>query len=158
MIYSDSDDEENSGEEFKPDKQMMQEKDDDFNPKDTHIPDIDDINSIGNMLFQKQEGTIRISGCAPNGINTSNLKSQLQQSMDLDIDLQCYSEVNTNFLNAKICRQFHEKSKAMDPHIRCTWSTSDITSPSDYKPGGTGIVNRGALSKRVTESGYDQLG
>ena len=70
--------------------------DNDINSTEPNILDIDDINANGDIMFQKQEGTIRISSCNPNGINTSNLQSQLQQSMDLDIHLQCYSKVNTN--------------------------------------------------------------
>ena len=119
---------------------------------------IDEISPIGgDMTFQKQDGSIRISGCNPNGINTSNLKSQLQQSMDLDIDIQCYSEVNANFLNTKLRRQFYEKSKSMDPHSTYTWSTSEVIIVSDYKLGGTGIVSRGATARRIKRSGFDKL-
>ena len=46
----------------------------------------------------------------------------------------------------------------MDPNIRCTWSTSDVPSNSDYKPGGTGIVNSGASSSRIKDTGHDRLG
>ena len=53
----------------------------------------------GSMDMPKFPNTIRISGCNPNGINTSNVHSQLQHSLDLDIDIQCYSEVNANFMH-----------------------------------------------------------
>ena len=120
---------------------------------------IDEISPIGgDMSYQKQEGSIHISRCNPNGINNSNLKSQLQQSMDLDIDIQCYPEVNANFLNTKLRRLFYEKSKSMDPHSTCTWCTSEVIIDSDYKPGGTGIVSRGSSARRIKSSGFDKLG
>ena len=46
----------------------------------------------------------------------------------------------------------------MDNHIKCTWSTSDVPTLSDFKPGGTGIVNRGSTSKRVKSYGFDRPG
>ena len=110
------------------------------------------------MNLEKPESFIRISGCNPNGINTNNLKSQLQQSMDLNIDIQCYSEVNANFHNAKVRRTFHEKSLSMDPNSKSTWSTSDVTWGSEYKPGGSAVISRGSAATRVKDRGYDSLG
>ena len=42
----------------------------------------------GSMDMPKFPNTIRISGCNPNGINTSNVHSQLQHSLDLDIKIR----------------------------------------------------------------------
>ena len=45
----------------------------------------------GSMELPKLLNMICISGCNPNDINSSNLHSQLQHSLDLDIDIHCYS-------------------------------------------------------------------
>ena len=58
------------------------------------------------MELLKLPNMICISGCNPNGIKSSNLQSQLQHSIDLDIDIQCYSKVNANFMNSKVRQQF----------------------------------------------------
>jgi hypothetical protein len=43
----------------------------------------------GRMEDPKLPGMIRISGCNPNGIKAHQLKSHLQHSMDLKVDIQC---------------------------------------------------------------------
>jgi hypothetical protein len=45
----------------------------------------------GRMEDAKLPGMIRISGC----------KSHLQHAMDLQVDIQCYSEVDTDFLQTQ---------------------------------------------------------
>jgi hypothetical protein len=52
----------------------------------------------GRIEHAKLPGMIHISGCNPNGIKAHQLKSHLQHSIDLQVDIQCYSEVNTDFL------------------------------------------------------------
>jgi hypothetical protein len=52
----------------------------------------------GSMENDKMEGNIRISTWNPNGINANQIQSILQQSLDLSIDIQGYSEVNRDFL------------------------------------------------------------
>merc|ERR1711884_74382 len=112
----------------------------------------------GSMDMPKFPNTIRISGCNPNGINTSNLHSQLQHSLDLDIDIQCYSEVNANFMHHHVRQKFHEESKRSYQFLRTTWGTSKVASDSDFKAGGTGIVTRASCSTRVKKEATDDLG
>ena len=112
----------------------------------------------GSMHMPKFPNTIRISGCNPNGINTSNVHSQLQHSLDLDIDIQCYSEVNANFMNHHVHQKFHEESKRSYQFSKTTWGTSKVVSDSDFKAGGTGIVTRASCSTRVKKEATDDLG
>ena len=127
-----------------------------------HSPIVADDNDAspigGKMEALKLDGTIRISGCNPNGINVKNIENQLQNSVDLEIDIQCYSEVNANLHNSKLRQQFHETVRRMDSNTKATWSTSDVPCDSEFKPGGTGIINRGQTSNRVKSSGNDPLG
>lgn len=60
----------------------------------------DESAAIGeSMESPKLPNMIRISGCNTNGIKSSNLQSQLQHSLDLDIDIQSHIKVNANFMN-----------------------------------------------------------
>lgn len=112
----------------------------------------------GSMDMPKFPNMIRISGCNPNGINTSNVHSQLQHSLDLDIDIQCYSEVNANFMHHHIRQKFQEESKRSYQFSKTTWGTSKVESDSDFKAGGTGIVTRASCSTRVKKEATDDLG
>ena len=110
------------------------------------------------MDVLKEDDVIRISGCNPNGIRADQLKSQLQHSLDLDVDIQCYSEVNTDILQPKLRKAFYELPKNMDKSMKSTWSTSKVPSNSEYKPGGTGICTHGRSSSRIKKSGDDEFG
>ena len=109
----------------------------------------------GRMEKIKPENAILISGCNPNGINIQNIKPQLQHSMDMEIDIQCYSEVNVNLLKSGICRDFQEAVSSMDKNTKITCSTSDVPCDSDFKPGGTCIINRGSTKSRIKSFGSD---
>ena len=98
----------------------------------TNLPpalDADDGFKIGRSLINpKREGIIRLSGCNPNGIKYSDLKNHLQYFMDLDIDIQCYSEVNANFQRPKLRNKFYEHCQSMDRNSNSVWGTSDSSS------------------------------
>ena len=73
--------------------------------------------------------------------------------MDLEVDVQCYLEVNANLLQLKISHQFYAHTRSMDSTSKSTWSTSsDIVCPTNYKHGGTGIVTHGTSSSWVKET------
>ena len=126
---------------------------------DTTIYHVNHADSIGgNVVTEKQEGHIRISGCNPNGIRAGNLQSHLQHSKDLDIDIQGYSEVNTNFMRNKTAQAFYELPKRIDPTSRSTWCSSNYEVQSEFKPGGTGIIASGSPASRLKETRKDPLG
>ncbi|OEU05830.1 hypothetical protein FRACYDRAFT_257959 [Fragilariopsis cylindrus CCMP1102] len=112
----------------------------------------------GTMNYPKAPGMIRISGCNPNGIKSNQLGNQLQHSLDLEIDIQCYSEVNTNFLKTDVRQQFLEGTRRMDRSSRSVWGTSQYVTDSNFKPGGTAIISMGKNGGRVKKSGIDKLG
>ena len=111
----------------------------------------------GNMDEPKLPNMIRISGCNPNIINVLDLQSQLQHSLDLDIDIQCYSEVNANLIKSNLHQKFHELTKRSYQLSKSTWGTSQAQSDSDYKAGGTGIVSIAACAIRAKKEGQDRL-
>jgi hypothetical protein len=114
----------------------------------------------GTMEEPKLPGMIRISGCNPNGIKAGQLKSHLQNAMDLNVDIQCYSEVNTDFLQTQQRQKFYENTKSMDRQARAVWGTSQVVveNKSAFKPGGTAIVSLGKTAGRVKKSGTDSMG
>jgi len=121
--------------------------------------DDDEASPIGGRMDEpKLPGMIRISGCNPNGIKTNQLHSHIQHSLDLNIDIQCYAEVNRNFLRTDIRQSFFEGTKSMDRSARSTWGTSQLPLDSEYKPGGTAIISTGKTAGRVKQSGSDPLG
>jgi hypothetical protein len=61
----------------------------------------------GRMEDVKLPGMICISGCNLNGIKAHQLKGHLQHAMDLQVDIQCYSEVNTDFLQTQQRQKFY---------------------------------------------------
>ena len=121
--------------------------------------DKNEADAIGGDIYTaKADNSIRISGCNPNGIKVQNLKSHIQHSLDLDINIQCYSEVNANVQHPKVGKAFFEIPKSMDQTVKATWCTSEFQTESEFKPGGTGIMTNGTSSSRIKESGKDKLG
>jgi exonuclease III len=110
------------------------------------------------MENDKMEGNIRISTWNPNGINTNQVHSILQQSLDLSIDIQGYSEVSRDFLKQSQCQPFQEATTRMDRHSKSIWGTSQVIVEGDYKPGGTALITFGKTARRVKERGSDPLG
>jgi hypothetical protein len=72
----------------------------------------------GSMENDKMEGYVRISTWNPNGINKNQVHSILQQSLDLSINIQGYSEVNRDFLKQSQRQAFQEATTRMDRHPR----------------------------------------
>jgi hypothetical protein len=127
------------------------------------LEELDDEESepIGGLMDEpKLPGMIRISGCNPNGIKAHQLKSHLQNSMDLQVDIQCYSEVNIDFLQTQQRQRFYENTKSMDRQARSVWGTSQVVveNESAFKPGGTAIIAMGKTAGRVKKSGIDSMG
>ena len=122
--------------------------------------DEEESEPIGGRMEPKRPGMIRISGCNPNGIKANQLKNHLQHSIDQQVDIQCYSEVNVDFLQTQQRQQFYEKTKAMDRQARSVWGTSQVVvdNKSTFKPGGTAIVSMGKSAGRVKKSGIDAMG
>ena len=101
------------------------------------------------MESPKFPNMIHVSWYNQNGIKSSNLQSQLQHSLDLNVDIQCYSKVNVIFMNSKVWHQFHEGTKILYQFSKSTWQISQTSSDSDFKARRTGIVTRASCSTRV---------
>ena len=114
--------------------------------------------SIGGTIEQKHPNHIRISSINPNGITISNLEATIQNVLDMDIDIQCYNEINLDTTKSNINQKLQHTIRKMSPASRSSWSSSVIPTPRDYKPGGTGVVTVGRHSGRVKSSGNNIYG
>ena len=121
----------------------------------THYEDSD---IIGGTISEKPEEAIRIYSMNPCRIRLDKVKDQLQHALDLNIDIQCYSEINLDTTKPHLLQQLQEKVTKIDSQARSTWSSSKITSTKNYKPGGNGIVTFGRHAGRIKASGTDPLG
>jgi hypothetical protein len=100
----------------------------------------------GKMEDDKLSRMIRISVSNPNGIKSHQLKSHLQHAMDLQFDIQCYSEVDTDFLQIQQRKKkSYENTKWMNRKARSVWGTSQVVvdNESNFKPDGSAIVTMG---------------
>jgi hypothetical protein len=125
------------------------------------LDDLDEDESSpmgGSMENDKMEGNIRISTWNPNGINANQVQSILQQSLDLSIDIQGYSEVNRDFLKQHQRQAFQEATTRMDRNSKAIWGTSQVIVEGNYKPGGTVLLTFGKTAGQVKECGSDPLG
>ena len=82
----------------------------------------------------------------------------LQHVLDLQIDVQCFSEVNLASNKNHIQQHLRQAVRKMDPRGRSKWGSSTMSSATVYKPCGTGIVSFGDHSGRIKEIGNDPYG
>ena len=115
-------------------------------PKDY---DPDDVLAMGDRMELKPEGVLRFSSFNPNGIRPTQVRAQVQHFLDLEVDIQGFSEVNAEMLNTKVRQRFYDEVHRMVPHSRATWSTSQVPSSGIFKPGGTGLITTGRTVLRV---------
>jgi hypothetical protein len=80
--------------------------------------------------------------------------------MDLQVDIQCYSEVNTDFLQTQQRQKFYENTKCMNRQARSVWGTSQVVvdNESVFKQGGSAIITLGRTAGRVKKSGVESMG
>ena len=112
----------------------------------------------GGTMGSKPQGITRISGINKGGMQLNNVRSTIQHAMDLDIDIQCFSENNLDTLKGHVQQKMFEDVRALDKDAKATWGSGNIPTESVFKPGGTGIVTFGKTGGRVKEQGADDLG
>ena len=109
-------------------------------------------------MEEKSESTIRISSINKGGLQLNNIKSTLQHAMDLQIDIQCYSENNLDTLKGHVQQRLYDDVQAMDQKAKAIWNSGTVPTESEFKPGGTSIITFGKTAGRVKEQGTDPLG
>ena len=101
---------------------------------------------------------LRISGFNNNSIHLDEIRATCQDSIDLQVDIQCYQEVCRDTRKSSVLQQFLRDTKKSDPASKSVWGSSAINVGNEYKPGGTAIVAFGKTARRVIKQGIDDLG
>ena len=107
---------------------------------------------------EKAPHILRFSCINLNGITPSTVQDTIQHTLESQIDLQGYSEVNLDTMKPENRIALQENTTKMDPAAKSIWGTSILPSPSNFKPGGTAIVAFSRSASRVKKTGMDPLG
>ena len=102
-------------------------------------------------LDQKKEGMIRISDFDTNSLQLDEIASTCQESIDIQVKIQCYQEVCQDTRNSSMLQQFLKDSKKSNRASKSVWGVNKIDVGNDYKPGGTAIIAFGKTARRVTQ-------
>ena len=120
--------------------------------------DADEAAPKGSTMEVKLNGTIQISSINKGGLRLNNIKSTLQHALDLEIDIQCYSENNIDTLQGDVQQRLYDYVQAMDQQAKAIWNSGTIPMESEFKPGGTSAITFSKTVGRVKEQGKDPLG
>ena len=69
---------------------------------------------------------LQISGFSTNSIQLNEIKPTYQESIDLQIDIQCYQEVCRDTRKSSILQRFLKDTKTMDRASKSVWGASEI--------------------------------
>ena len=97
----------------------------------------------------KLDGTICIYSINKGGLQLNNIKSTLQHALDLQIDIQCYSENNLDMLKGHVQQKLYDDVQAMDQKAKAIWNSGTIPTESELKPGGTIVITFSKTAGRV---------
>ena len=116
------------------------------------LMEISETESKGSRMdVPKKDSDLRFSCFNPRGLKRANVQFQIQIAADLDVNIQGFSKVNANFLNTTVRQAFWDKTGRVNKEGKLLWATSLVTSASEFKAGGTGLVTFGRLAPRVKE-------
>ena len=62
--------------------------------------------TYGNKIKEKKTGMIRILGFNPNGIKLDEIRATCQESVDQQIDIQCFQEVCRDTRRSNVRQQY----------------------------------------------------
>ena len=118
----------------------------------------DELTTYGDVIEEKKTGMIQILGFNTNSIKLDEIRSICQESIDQQIDIQCFQEVCRDMRNSTILQQFLTETEKNDRSSKSVWGASRINVGSDYKPGGTAVAAFGKTARRVIQQRIDNLG
>ena len=94
----------------------------------------------GDMETNKRAGTRRFSTFNPNGLKSHNANDTIEISIEMGIDVQCYSEIALDTSQYRIRQKLIDNLRQIDKKAKAVWNSSTKTSTNEYKAGGTSIV------------------
>ena len=117
-----------------------------------------DAVAFGSLQQEKGPNIMRISTHNPNGIKFAQFNEMIEYSRNRDIDVQSYTEINIDLRPYRQSEQFRQIVRSQDPIARTVTSTSFVSSPTSYKPGGTSLITFGNNTGRIKHQGDDEYG
>ena len=117
-----------------------------------------DTAPVGGSILPKNTNHVRMSSINPNRIRFNSIDTTLQLSLDLDIDIRCYSEINLDKQQRVICQKIKKSVQQADCNSKSTWSSSQVPAVKHFKPGGTVIDPYDKLSSKVKTMGSNSMG
>ena len=103
----------------------------------------------GDMETNKRAGTRRFSTFNPNGLKSHNANDTIEISIEMGIDVQCYSEIALDTSQYRIRQKLIDNLRQIDKKAKAVWNSSTKTSTNEYKAGGTSIVTFGRASEKT---------
>ena len=122
-----------------------------------------DYEFIGETLTTpKQSSTTRIYFNNINGISNCHQYEGFKQVLDnlvtIQSDIICLAEHNLAVDQSRTRYTLNETIRRQLPNCRIISSTSEIQSPSQYKPGGCLQIIANTIHSRITTQGSDKFG
>ena len=93
----------------------------------------------GDMETNKRVGTRRFSTFNPNGLKSHNANDTIKISIELGIDLLCYSEITMDTSQYRIRQKLIDNLRKIDKKAKTVWNSSTKTATNEYKAGGSSI-------------------
>ena len=112
----------------------------------------------GDMETNKRAGTRRFSTFNPNGLKSHNANDTIEISIEMGIDVQCYSEIAMDTRQYRVRQKLIDNLRQIDKKAKAVWNSSTKSSTNEYKAGGTSICTFGNTAGRVKKHGEDKLG
>ena len=119
---------------------------------------------LGDTISEvKPDGITRFSMHNPHGLRTdfdgNSFKEYLEEAI---VRQQCdgvfLSELNLDTHKTRIQQQIHSICRQVCKKYKVTYSSSDVPSVNDFKPGGTLLLTTGDITQRYGQSYSDEYG
>ena len=118
---------------------------------------------VGDILHEMPyPGTTRLYFQNINGLRWDNQGGKWPYICDaiesIQADIACFAEINTNTNNYSVRRKMEETCQQQFHQSRLILSSSTFNSTSVYKPGGTAVLARNAITARIKSHTRDRMG
>ena len=74
----------------------------------------DELKTYGDAMGQKEEGMLQMSGFNNNSVHLGKVRATCQNSIDLQVDIQCYQQVCRDTRKSSVLQQFLRDTKKSD--------------------------------------------
>ena len=132
-------------------------------PTDERLTPSDNYYIGDSLQLPKSEGTTRIYFQNLNGINLSHLgnwEETCSHLRDMEVDIALIAEHKLDTTQPRVLKKLYDQARAVLGlgSFTINATSTPITSPTMYKPGGVLSLIHGGIKGRIIRSGTDPLG